>query len=241
MPTSSPARSSRPAKRSASSARPGDATGPHLHLQLQPPTAWPQQDRLVPILRRQGVHLVGRRPLANSRALSFVALGRGRRRSGRAPVFQVVSPAGLRRPPSSTSAAQQELRYGAQFADKKSDGPQAACPSAPSGVFRAARTRRNGDLDLCRGTPARLDASRLDHGRSGTAARRPRRAQSGLRLRERNARGRRVRVARPRLRARLRREYRCRAVSGGRHARSRYGRTAHHTDLEAQLGLFADR
>ena len=33
---------SRPARRSGSSARPGHATGPHLHLQLQPATTYPQ-------------------------------------------------------------------------------------------------------------------------------------------------------------------------------------------------------
>ena len=63
----------------------------------------------------------------------------------------------------------------------------------------------------------------------------------GLRLRQGRARGRRVRLARRRLRPRLCREHRRLAVPGGRHARHRHRRTARHPDAEAERLVRADR
>ena len=217
----------------------GDATGPHLHLQLQPPTEWPQQTAWFQAFAGKAFTWSDGDPLANSRALSFVpSAARRRGRRSRFPGRFAPGSVARRRllQPRSRSLGMEP-----NLPTRRVMAPRLRAHLPRVAFFVLLGLAATATLDLCRGTPARLDASRLDHGRSGTAARRPRRAQSGLRLRERNARGRRVRVARPRLRARLRREYRCRAVSGGRHARSRYRRTAHHTDLEAQLGVFADR
>ena len=40
----------------------GDASGPHLHLQLQPATAWPQQEAWFQSFAGTGLHLARRRP-----------------------------------------------------------------------------------------------------------------------------------------------------------------------------------
>ena len=40
----------------------GEATGPHLHLQLQPATGYPAGRALVPVLRGHGIHVAGQRP-----------------------------------------------------------------------------------------------------------------------------------------------------------------------------------
>jgi murein DD-endopeptidase MepM/ murein hydrolase activator NlpD len=65
----------------------GDATGPHLHLQLQPPTEWPQQQAWFQAFAGQAFTWTDAAPPADStRALSFVAA------AAQAPVFQVISP-----------------------------------------------------------------------------------------------------------------------------------------------------
>jgi murein DD-endopeptidase MepM/ murein hydrolase activator NlpD len=68
----------------------GDATGPHLHLQLQPPTEWPQRTAWFQAFAGKAFTWSDSDPQSGSRALSFVpstavaAVG--------APVFQVISP-----------------------------------------------------------------------------------------------------------------------------------------------------
>jgi murein DD-endopeptidase MepM/ murein hydrolase activator NlpD len=66
----------------------GDASGPHLHLQLQPATAWPQQEAWflsfagTAYTWRDGESLAA----GSTRALSFVPA------SAQAPIFRVISP-----------------------------------------------------------------------------------------------------------------------------------------------------
>jgi murein DD-endopeptidase MepM/ murein hydrolase activator NlpD len=68
----------------------GDATGPHLHLQLQPATAWPQQEAWFQAFAgtafswQDGVDSEGAQSTAAVRGLAIVAAPRA------APVFQVV-------------------------------------------------------------------------------------------------------------------------------------------------------
>jgi len=68
----------------------GDATGPHLHLQLQPATAWPQQEAWFQAFAgtafswQDGVDSEGVQSTAAVRGLAIVAAPRA------APVFQVV-------------------------------------------------------------------------------------------------------------------------------------------------------
>ena len=65
----------------------GDATGPHLHLQLQPATAWPQQEGWF--LSFAGTAYTWRDTASladvNTRALSFVPA------TAQAPIFRVIS------------------------------------------------------------------------------------------------------------------------------------------------------
>jgi murein DD-endopeptidase MepM/ murein hydrolase activator NlpD len=65
----------------------GDATGPHLHLQLQPATTWPQQQAWFQAFAGQAFTWSDSDPLAagSTRALSFVAA------SDQNPVFRVIS------------------------------------------------------------------------------------------------------------------------------------------------------
>jgi murein DD-endopeptidase MepM/ murein hydrolase activator NlpD len=68
----------------------GDATGPHLHLQLQPATAWPQQESWFEAFAgtafswQDGVDSEGAQSTAAVRGLAMVAA------PASAPVFQVV-------------------------------------------------------------------------------------------------------------------------------------------------------
>ena len=68
----------------------GDATGPHLHLQLQPATAWPQQEAWFQAFAgtafswQDGVDSEGAQSTTAVRGLAIVAAPRA------APVFQVV-------------------------------------------------------------------------------------------------------------------------------------------------------
>jgi murein DD-endopeptidase MepM/ murein hydrolase activator NlpD len=68
----------------------GDATGPHLHLQLQPATVWPQQEQWflgfagTAFSWQDGSAAEGDRPTAAVRGLAMVSAPRA------APVFQVV-------------------------------------------------------------------------------------------------------------------------------------------------------
>jgi murein DD-endopeptidase MepM/ murein hydrolase activator NlpD len=64
----------------------GDATGPHLHLQLQPATAWPQQEAWFQSFAGQAFTWQDADPLASSRALTFVPA------AAAGPVFQVLAP-----------------------------------------------------------------------------------------------------------------------------------------------------
>src|SRR5947209_1720133 len=65
----------------------GDATGPHLHLQLQPPTEWPQQQAWFEAFAGQAFTWTDAAPAADStRALSFVTA------AAQAPIFRVISP-----------------------------------------------------------------------------------------------------------------------------------------------------
>jgi murein DD-endopeptidase MepM/ murein hydrolase activator NlpD len=64
----------------------GDATGPHLHLQLQPATAWPQQEAWFQSFAGQAFTWQDADPLASSRGLSFVPA------AAAGPVFQVLAP-----------------------------------------------------------------------------------------------------------------------------------------------------
>jgi murein DD-endopeptidase MepM/ murein hydrolase activator NlpD len=68
----------------------GDATGPHLHLQLQPPTEWPQQTAWFKAFAGKAFAWSDADPLAGGRALSFAPLAAVA--SVGAPVFQVISP-----------------------------------------------------------------------------------------------------------------------------------------------------
>jgi murein DD-endopeptidase MepM/ murein hydrolase activator NlpD len=68
----------------------GDATGPHLHLQLQPASAWPQQEGWFESFAGKAFSWSDADPLAGSRALAFVAPAA--RVPTEAPVFQVISP-----------------------------------------------------------------------------------------------------------------------------------------------------
>jgi len=66
----------------------GDATGPHLHLQLQPATEWPQQQAWFQAFAGQAFTWTDAAPQADgTRALSFVAAA-----TAQAPLFQVISP-----------------------------------------------------------------------------------------------------------------------------------------------------
>jgi murein DD-endopeptidase MepM/ murein hydrolase activator NlpD len=66
----------------------GDATGPHLHLQLQPPTEWPQQQAWFQAFAGQAFTWTDADPLAgnSTRALSFAPA------AVQAPIFRVISP-----------------------------------------------------------------------------------------------------------------------------------------------------
>jgi murein DD-endopeptidase MepM/ murein hydrolase activator NlpD len=66
----------------------GDATGPHLHLQLQPPTEWPQQQAWFQAFAGQAFTWTDADPLAatSTRALSFVPA------TAQTPIFRVISP-----------------------------------------------------------------------------------------------------------------------------------------------------
>jgi murein DD-endopeptidase MepM/ murein hydrolase activator NlpD len=68
----------------------GDASGPHLHLQLQPATAWPQQEGWFQSFAGKAFSWSDADPLAGSRALAFVAPAA--EIPAGAPVFQVISP-----------------------------------------------------------------------------------------------------------------------------------------------------
>jgi murein DD-endopeptidase MepM/ murein hydrolase activator NlpD len=69
----------------------GDATGPHLHLQLQPPTEWPQRTAWFQSFAGTAFTWSDGDPLANNtRALSFVPAAPVA--AVAAPVFQVISP-----------------------------------------------------------------------------------------------------------------------------------------------------
>jgi murein DD-endopeptidase MepM/ murein hydrolase activator NlpD len=69
----------------------GDASGPHLHLQLQPATAWPQQEAWFQSFAGRAFSWSDGDPSAPSiRALAFVAPTPSV--PAQAPVFQVVSP-----------------------------------------------------------------------------------------------------------------------------------------------------
>jgi murein DD-endopeptidase MepM/ murein hydrolase activator NlpD len=66
----------------------GDASGPHLHLQLQPATAWPQQEAWFLSFAGTAYTWRDADPLTEgtTRALSFVPA------SAQAPIFRVISP-----------------------------------------------------------------------------------------------------------------------------------------------------
>jgi murein DD-endopeptidase MepM/ murein hydrolase activator NlpD len=68
----------------------GDASGPHLHLQLQPAAAWPQQESWFQSFAGKAFSWSDADPSGGSRALAFVAPAA--RVPAEAPVFQVVSP-----------------------------------------------------------------------------------------------------------------------------------------------------
>jgi murein DD-endopeptidase MepM/ murein hydrolase activator NlpD len=68
----------------------GDATGPHLHLQLQPPTEWPQRTAWFQAFAGKAFTWSDGDPLVTGRALSFVPSAAVA--SVGAPVFQVISP-----------------------------------------------------------------------------------------------------------------------------------------------------
>jgi murein DD-endopeptidase MepM/ murein hydrolase activator NlpD len=69
----------------------GDASGPHLHLQLQPATAWPQQEGWFQSFAGKAFTWSDGDPtVGSSRALAFVAPTAIVPSGG--PVFQVVSP-----------------------------------------------------------------------------------------------------------------------------------------------------
>jgi murein DD-endopeptidase MepM/ murein hydrolase activator NlpD len=68
----------------------GDATGPHLHLQLQPPREWPQQTTWFQAFAGKAFTWSDGDPLAAGRALAFVPSAAVAPVG--APVFQVISP-----------------------------------------------------------------------------------------------------------------------------------------------------
>jgi murein DD-endopeptidase MepM/ murein hydrolase activator NlpD len=72
----------------------GDATGPHLHLQLQPATAWPQQEGWFQSFAGKAFTWSDGDPLAAAgRTLSFVSNPTtAPTASAQAPVFQVLAP-----------------------------------------------------------------------------------------------------------------------------------------------------
>ena len=69
----------------------GDASGPHLHLQLQPATAWPQQEAWFQSFAGRAFSWSDGETRPVSRALAFVAAPAAQAASG--PVFAVVSAA----------------------------------------------------------------------------------------------------------------------------------------------------
>src|SRR5205823_7629178 len=68
----------------------GHATGPHLHLQLQPPTEWPQRQAWFQSFAGKAFSWSDADPLAGSRGLAFVPAGAAV--AAQAPVFRVLSP-----------------------------------------------------------------------------------------------------------------------------------------------------
>jgi murein DD-endopeptidase MepM/ murein hydrolase activator NlpD len=71
----------------------GDATGPHLHLQLQPATAWPQQEAWFQSFAGKAFTWSDSGPAAPGRALAFVAADTALAAAPTGgPVFQVISP-----------------------------------------------------------------------------------------------------------------------------------------------------
>jgi murein DD-endopeptidase MepM/ murein hydrolase activator NlpD len=68
----------------------GDATGPHLHLQLQPATAWPQQEAWFQSFGGKAFTWSDSGLAVPGRALAFVAAPAAAPTGG--PVFQVISP-----------------------------------------------------------------------------------------------------------------------------------------------------
>ena len=68
----------------------GDATGPHLHLQLQPPTEWPQREAWFQSFAGKAYSWRDADPLDASRALSFAPSPAAIPAQG--PVFQLISP-----------------------------------------------------------------------------------------------------------------------------------------------------
>ena len=68
----------------------GDASGPHLHLQLQPPTEWPQRQAWFQSFAGKAFSWSDADPLAGSRGLAFVPAGAAV--AAQAPVFRVLSP-----------------------------------------------------------------------------------------------------------------------------------------------------
>ena len=65
----------------------GDASGPHLHLQLQPPTQWPQQEAWFESFAGKAFTWSDADPSPGGRALAFAPAA-----SAEAPVFQVLPP-----------------------------------------------------------------------------------------------------------------------------------------------------
>jgi len=76
----------------------GDATGPHLHLQLQPATAWPQQEAWFLSFEGKAFSWRDSGPETSDRALAFVA-PQMLASPDQAPVFEVV-PTGQAASPS---------------------------------------------------------------------------------------------------------------------------------------------
>ena len=67
----------------------GDASGPHLHLQLQPATAWPQQEAWFQSFAGKAFTWSDADPSTGGRALAFAAVST---EAPAAPVFQVIAP-----------------------------------------------------------------------------------------------------------------------------------------------------
>ena len=65
----------------------GDATGPHLHLQLQPATGWPQQEAWFESFAGRAFTWADAGAQPASRALAFVAAPQA---AAAGPVFAVV-------------------------------------------------------------------------------------------------------------------------------------------------------